>query len=121
VTQVTLRFADGAHGELFVKDPDLYTPQYDGYCAMGVSAGEAGHKDTVDPEAWRIVVPNDGCSAPELRRIHQTSRRKLGSCQGSGGTGDPRTTLRRVPAFDARRAARRRPLVVVGPETRSLP
>jgi enamine deaminase RidA (YjgF/YER057c/UK114 family) len=49
------RFADGAHRELFVKDPDRYTPQYDGYCAMGVSAGEAGHKDTVDPEAWTIV------------------------------------------------------------------
>ena len=49
------RFADGAHRELFVKDPDRYTPQYDGYCAMGVSAGEAGHKDTVDPEAWAIV------------------------------------------------------------------
>jgi enamine deaminase RidA (YjgF/YER057c/UK114 family) len=49
------RFADGAHRELFVKDPDRYTPQYDGYCAMGVSAGEAGHKDTIDPEAWTIV------------------------------------------------------------------
>jgi enamine deaminase RidA (YjgF/YER057c/UK114 family) len=49
------RFADGTHRELFVKDPDRYTPQYDGYCAMGVSAGEAGHKDTVDPEAWTIV------------------------------------------------------------------
>ena len=30
------RFADGTHRELFVKDPDRYTPQYDGYCAMGV-------------------------------------------------------------------------------------
>src|SRR5271168_678745 len=49
------RFADGAHRELFVKDPNRYTPQYDGYCAMGVSDGEAGHKDTVDPEAWAIV------------------------------------------------------------------
>src|SRR5271165_4397562 len=49
------RFADGAHRESFVKDPDRYTPQYDGYCAMGVSDGEAGHKDTVDPEAWAIV------------------------------------------------------------------
>src|SRR5271165_5884801 len=39
------RFADGAHRESFVKDPDRYTPQYDGYCAMGVSDGEAGHKD----------------------------------------------------------------------------
>jgi len=88
------RFADGTHRELFVKDPDRYTPQYDGYCAMGVSAGEAGHKDTVDPEAWTIdrrrqalsysCVPKDGCLAPESRRIHQTSRRELGSCQGSG-------------------------------------
>jgi enamine deaminase RidA (YjgF/YER057c/UK114 family)/YHS domain-containing protein len=49
------RFANGEHRELFAKNPDRYTPQYDGYCAMGVSAGEAGHKDTVDPEAWTIV------------------------------------------------------------------
>jgi enamine deaminase RidA (YjgF/YER057c/UK114 family) len=49
------RFASGEHRELFVKDPDRYAPQYDGYCAMGVAAGEAGHKDTVDPEAWAIV------------------------------------------------------------------
>src|ERR1700730_18269128 len=49
------RFADGAHRELFVKDPDRYAPQYDGYCAMGAAAGEAAHKDTVDPEAWAIV------------------------------------------------------------------
>jgi len=49
------RFADGAHRELFVKDPDRYTPQYDGYCAMGAAADAAAHKDTVDPEAWAIV------------------------------------------------------------------
>jgi enamine deaminase RidA (YjgF/YER057c/UK114 family) len=49
------RFASGEHRDLFVKDPDRYAPQYDGYCAMGVAAGEAGHKDTVDPEAWAIV------------------------------------------------------------------
>src|SRR5437773_10210170 len=49
------RFADGAHRELFVKDPDRYTPQYDGYCAMGTSNDAAAHKDTVDPEAWAIV------------------------------------------------------------------
>jgi len=49
------RFASGEHRDIFVKDPDRYTPQYDGYCAMGTSnAGEA-HKDTVDPEAWAIV------------------------------------------------------------------
>ncbi len=48
------RFASVAHRELFAKDPDHYTPQYDGYCAMGVG-WEAPHKDTVDPEAWAIV------------------------------------------------------------------
>ncbi len=48
------RFADGAHRELFVKDPDRYAPQYDGYCAMGVAWADP-HKDTVDPEAWAIV------------------------------------------------------------------
>jgi len=53
------RFASGEHRDLFVKDPDRYTPQYDGYCALGVRADAvqagAGHKDTVDPEAWAIV------------------------------------------------------------------
>src|SRR5215813_1583239 len=49
------RFASPAHREMFTKDPDRYTPQYDGYCAMGVSAGGEGHKDTVDPEVWAIV------------------------------------------------------------------
>jgi enamine deaminase RidA (YjgF/YER057c/UK114 family) len=48
------RFANGAHRELFVKDPDRYAPQYDGYCAMGVAWADP-HKDTVDPEAWAIV------------------------------------------------------------------
>ena len=49
------RFASDAHRELFVKDPERYAPQYDGYCAMGVTNGDAAHKDTVDPEAWAIV------------------------------------------------------------------
>jgi enamine deaminase RidA (YjgF/YER057c/UK114 family) len=49
------RFANEAHRNQFAKEPDRYTPQYDGYCALGVSAGEEGHKDTVDPEAWAIV------------------------------------------------------------------
>jgi enamine deaminase RidA (YjgF/YER057c/UK114 family) len=49
------RFADNAHREMFSNEPDRYAPQYDGYCAMGAAAGEAGHKDTVDPEAWTIV------------------------------------------------------------------
>jgi len=47
------RFASPAHRDLFAKEPDHYTPQYDGYCAMGVALD--GAKDTVDPEAWTIV------------------------------------------------------------------
>jgi enamine deaminase RidA (YjgF/YER057c/UK114 family) len=49
------RFASGEHRDLFTRDPKHYAPQYDGYCAMGISEGEAAHKDTVDPEAWAIV------------------------------------------------------------------
>ena len=51
------RFANAAHLDLFVTDPEHYAPQYDGYCAMGVAdvAVFGPHKDTVDPEAWAIV------------------------------------------------------------------
>jgi len=49
------RFASGEHRDLFVKDPNRYAPQYDGYCAMGTSNEAEAHKDTVDPEAWAIV------------------------------------------------------------------
>src|SRR6516164_3488257 len=51
------RFANAAHCDLFATDPEHYTPQYDGYCAMGVAdvAVFGPHKDTVDPEAWAIV------------------------------------------------------------------
>jgi enamine deaminase RidA (YjgF/YER057c/UK114 family) len=47
-------FASAAHRDAFAGNPDRYAPQYDGYCAMGVSVA-AAHKDTVDPEAWAIV------------------------------------------------------------------
>jgi enamine deaminase RidA (YjgF/YER057c/UK114 family) len=59
------RFASGEHRDLFIKDPRRYAPQYDGYCAMGVSNEAAAHKDTVDPEAWTIV---DG----KLYLVHNT-------------------------------------------------
>ena len=49
------RFASGEHRDLFIKDPQRYAPQYDGYCAMGASLEAAAHKDTVDPQAWAIV------------------------------------------------------------------
>src|SRR5271166_6290502 len=46
------RFATAEHRDMFVKDPNRYTPEYDGYCAMGIANGQAtAHKDTVDPEA----------------------------------------------------------------------
>jgi enamine deaminase RidA (YjgF/YER057c/UK114 family) len=48
------RFASAAHRDSFAGNPDLYAPQYDGYCALGI-ADQAPHKDTVDPEAWAIV------------------------------------------------------------------
>ena len=50
----TWHFASAAHRDLFISNPNHYAPQYDGYCAMGVSY-EDGHKDTVDPQAWTIV------------------------------------------------------------------
>lgn len=48
------RFASAPHRDLFIKDPEHYAPQYDGYCALGV-AWQQPHKDTVDPNAWAIV------------------------------------------------------------------
>ena len=53
--KLSWRFASAAHREMFTKDPDHYAPQYDGYCAIGVSVDGDAHKDTVDPEAWAIV------------------------------------------------------------------
>jgi enamine deaminase RidA (YjgF/YER057c/UK114 family) len=49
------RFASSEHRDLFIKDPEHYAPQYDGYCAMGAAVDAAAHKDTVDPNAWAIV------------------------------------------------------------------
>jgi enamine deaminase RidA (YjgF/YER057c/UK114 family) len=49
------RFASSEHRDLFAKEPGRFSPQYDGYCAMGAADGDTAHKDTVDPEAWAIV------------------------------------------------------------------
>jgi enamine deaminase RidA (YjgF/YER057c/UK114 family) len=51
------RFASAAHRDAFVGNPDRYAPQYDGYCAVGVTGVDfaASHKDTVDPEVWTII------------------------------------------------------------------
>jgi enamine deaminase RidA (YjgF/YER057c/UK114 family) len=51
------RFSKAAHRDMFASNPDRYAPQYDGYCAVGVTGVDfaAPHKDTVDPEAWTII------------------------------------------------------------------
>ena len=51
------RFASAEHRDLFAANPERYAPQYDGYCALGVTGTDIAspHKDTVDPEAWKIV------------------------------------------------------------------
>jgi enamine deaminase RidA (YjgF/YER057c/UK114 family) len=59
------RFASSEHRDMFRKDPKRYAPQYDGYCAMGVTNDAAAHKDSVDPNAWAIV---DG----KLYLVHNT-------------------------------------------------
>jgi enamine deaminase RidA (YjgF/YER057c/UK114 family) len=59
------RFASSEHRDIFSKEPNRYAPQYDGYCAMGVTNDAAAHKDSVDPNAWAIV---DG----KLYLVHNT-------------------------------------------------
>jgi YHS domain-containing protein len=46
-------FATTEHRDLFASQPTRYTPQYGGFCALGVAYEEASAN--VDPEAWRIV------------------------------------------------------------------
>jgi hypothetical protein len=76
------RFASDAHRDLFTKTPDQYAPQYDGYCAMGVSNDADAHKDTVDPRGlghrrWQALFNAQpilaGGMAGTLRGIHQAS------------------------------------------------
>ncbi len=45
-------FASAGNRDLFTANPDRYTPQYGGYCALGLAAGEFAD---ADPEAWTIV------------------------------------------------------------------
>jgi hypothetical protein len=44
-------FRSAEHRAKFAADPERYAPQYDGYCAAGVSKG---YKAEPDPEAWTI-------------------------------------------------------------------
>jgi len=45
-------FRSAEHQAMFAADPERYAPQYDGFCAAGVSKG---YKVEPDPEAWVIA------------------------------------------------------------------
>ncbi len=45
-------FASAGNRDLFTANPDRYAPQYGGYCALGLAAGEYAD---IDPNAWTIV------------------------------------------------------------------
>ena len=45
-------FASAGNRDLFKANPVRYSPQYGGYCALGISAGEYAD---IDPNAWSIV------------------------------------------------------------------
>ena len=49
---VVYLFRSAEHRAKFAADPERYAPQYDGYCAGGVSKG---YKAEPDPEAWIIA------------------------------------------------------------------
>ncbi len=46
------RFANADNRDAFAANPAKYAPQYDGYCAYGVSRG---YKVGVDPLAYKVV------------------------------------------------------------------
>lgn len=46
------QFTSGAHQVLFLKEPEKYLPQFDGYCAYGVTFTQ---KLKADPTVWKIV------------------------------------------------------------------
>jgi len=45
-------FRSAQHREQFARDPERFAPQYDGYCAGGISKN---YKVEPDPEAWLIA------------------------------------------------------------------
>jgi len=46
------QFASAGNRELFKANPDRYAPQFGGYCALGLAAGEYAD---IDPKAFTIV------------------------------------------------------------------
>jgi YHS domain-containing protein len=45
-------FSSDQQKKMFIAAPEKYLPQYDGYCAYGVTVGR---KPEASPEAWKIV------------------------------------------------------------------
>lgn len=50
---VQYRFSSVNHKEMFIAHPELYEPQYGGWCAYAM--GSTGEKVEVDPETFKIV------------------------------------------------------------------
>jgi len=48
----TYHFSNASNREAFKANPDKFTPQYGGFCAMGVALDK---KLDGDPQAWRVV------------------------------------------------------------------
>lgn len=48
----TYRFASTENRDAFLADPDMYAPQFGGYCAYAVSRGTTANGD---PHQWAIV------------------------------------------------------------------
>ncbi len=49
---VVYLFRSAQHREQFAAEPERFAPQYDGYCAGGISKG---YKVEPDPEAWIVA------------------------------------------------------------------
>ena len=47
----TWRFKNAENRDLFAENPEMYAPQYGGYCAWAVSQGYTAR---IDPDAWSI-------------------------------------------------------------------
>lgn len=48
----TWRFASAENRDRFAEAPEMYAPQYGGYCAWAVSQNDTAG---IDPKAWKIV------------------------------------------------------------------
>lgn len=75
---VVYLFRSSEHRAKFAADPERYAPQYEGYCAAGVSKG---YKAEPDPEAWliangKLFVFQRKDRVPEFRkRIEELAQR----------------------------------------------